>query len=90
MASSVAEAVEVCLQWPEADELCVPLTERTFGVWHALVPGLGPGQRYGYRVHGPWDPVRGLFCNPAKLLIDPSPFRTEAKFPDLRAPRRSP
>ncbi|MGH3548866.1 MAG: glycogen debranching protein GlgX [Pseudonocardiaceae bacterium] len=85
VASSVAEAVEVCLQWPEADELRVPLTERTFGVWHGLVPGLGPGQRYGYRVHGPWDPVRGLFCNPAKLLVDPYTLRIEGKMTDLRA-----
>ena len=40
-------------------------------VWHAFVPGIGPGQAYGYRVGGPWDPARGLRCNPAKLLLDP-------------------
>ena len=41
------------------------------GVWHGAVPGIGPGQAYGYRVHGPWEPARGLRCNPAKLLLDP-------------------
>ena len=40
-------------------------------VWHAFVPGVGPGQAYGYRVGGPWDPAQGLRCNPAKLLLDP-------------------
>ncbi|MDQ3760210.1 MAG: glycogen debranching protein GlgX [Actinomycetota bacterium] len=85
VASSVAEAVEVCLLWPDGDELRVPLTEYTFGVWHGLVPGLGPGQRYGYRVHGPWDPVRGLFCNPAKFLVDPYTRRVEGDVTNLQA-----
>lgn len=85
VASSVAEAVEVCLLWPDGEELRVPLTERTFGVWHGLVPGLGPGQRYGYRVHGPWDPVRGLLCNPAKLLVDPYTLRVEGGVTDVAA-----
>ena len=40
-------------------------------MWHGLFPEIAPGQRYGVRVHGPWDPSRGLRCNPAKLLIDP-------------------
>ncbi|HTR51352.1 MAG TPA: glycogen debranching protein GlgX [Kofleriaceae bacterium] len=40
-------------------------------IWHAYLPGIGPGTRYGFRVHGPWDPARGLRCNPAKLLSDP-------------------
>jgi pullulanase/glycogen debranching enzyme len=40
-------------------------------VWHCFLPGIGPGQRYGYRVHGPHDPDAGLRCNPAKLLQDP-------------------
>ncbi len=39
--------------------------------WHAYLPGVGPGQRYGFRVHGPWDPAHGLRCNPHKLLLDP-------------------
>jgi glycogen operon protein len=85
VASSVAEGVEVCLLWPDGEEIRVPLTERTFGVWHGLVPGLGPGQRYGYRVHGPWDPVRGLFCNPAKLLVDPYARRVEGTVTNLEA-----
>ena len=46
-------------------------TERTDHVWHGYVPGVGPGQRYGYRVHGPYDPAAGHRCNPAKLLLDP-------------------
>src|SRR5258708_19077368 len=40
-------------------------------VWHGYLPGVGPGQRYGYRVHGPYDPAAGHRCNPAKLLLDP-------------------
>jgi glycogen debranching enzyme GlgX len=47
------------------------LTERTLGIWHGAVPGLWPGQRYGYRAEGPWDPARGRVFNPAKLLLDP-------------------
>jgi glycogen operon protein len=39
--------------------------------WHGYLPGIGPGQQYGLRVHGPYDPARGLRCNPAKLLLDP-------------------
>ena len=49
----------------------VELTEQTAFVWHTYVPALQPGQLYGYRVHGPWEPARGLRFNPAKLLIDP-------------------
>ncbi|HEY6423681.1 MAG TPA: glycogen debranching protein GlgX [Pseudonocardiaceae bacterium] len=89
VASSVAECVEVCLLSPDGSpggtELRVPLTEHTFGAWHGLVPGLSPGQRYGYRVHGPWDPARGLYCNPAKLLLDPYTRRVEGKVTDLQA-----
>ncbi|WP_223199008.1 glycogen debranching protein GlgX [Solihabitans fulvus] len=71
VASSVAEAVEVCLIGEDDTEQRIELTERTFGVWHGLVSGVTPGQRYGFRVHGPYDPARGLRCNPAKLLVDP-------------------
>ncbi|WP_369254933.1 glycogen debranching protein GlgX [Streptomyces sp. R35] len=49
----------------------VTLTEVDGFVWHCYLPGVGPGQRYGYRVHGPWDPAAGHRCNPAKLLLDP-------------------
>jgi isoamylase len=49
----------------------VELAEQTAFIWHAYIPGLEPGQLYGYRVYGPWEPARGLRFNPAKLLIDP-------------------
>jgi glycogen operon protein len=52
-------------------ETRVELPERTAHVWHGLLPDVGPGQKYGLRVHGPWNPAGGLRCNPAKLLIDP-------------------
>jgi isoamylase len=70
--SEVAEGVELCL-FDDAGggEERVDLTEVDGYVWHSLLPGIGPGQRYGYRVHGPHDPEAGLRCNPAKLLIDP-------------------
>ncbi len=71
--SSVAEAVELCLLGPNGDhvEIRVPLTEVDGHCWHAYLPDVRPGQRYGYRVHGPWDPDKGLWCNPSKLLLDP-------------------
>ena len=71
--SEVAESVELCLfdEWDLGTERRIRLTEVDAYVWHAYLPGVGPGQRYGYRVHGPYDPARGLRCNPAKLLLDP-------------------
>ncbi len=60
VASSVAERVELCLVDPDGSERRVELTERTFGVWHGLVQGVLPGQTYGYRVHGPYEPKTGL------------------------------
>ena len=63
----------------------VELTERTFGVWHGLVPGVRPGQRYGFRVHGPYEPGRGMRCNPAKLLVDPYARRIAGRITDLAA-----
>src|SRR5215470_13975586 len=74
--SEVAEQVELCLfgDGPAAEhseETRVPLTEVDGFVWHCYLPGVGPGQRYGYRVHGPYRPERGHRCNPAKLLLDP-------------------
>jgi isoamylase len=71
VASGIAEAVELCLFDGAGAESRVRLPEYDDGVWHGFVPGAGPGQAYGYRVHGPWDPARGLRCNPAKLLLDP-------------------
>lgn len=78
VASSVAEAVDVCLIGGDGSEHRVPLPEQTFGVWHGLLPGVGPGQRYGYRVHGPG-------ANPAKLLVDPYARRVQGTVTDLAA-----
>jgi len=69
--SEVAERVELCLFDSEGAESRVELTEVDGFVWHNYLPGIGPGQRYGYRVHGPYDPARGLRCAPSKLLLDP-------------------
>ncbi len=69
--SEAAEAVELCLLDDAGNEERVRLTEVDGFCWHAYLPGVGPGQRYGYRVHGPWSPADGLRCNPAKLLLDP-------------------
>jgi isoamylase len=69
--SSAADGVELCLFDPDGAEQRVPLTESTHSVWHGYLPGVGPGQRYGYRVHGPYRPGEGHRCNPAKLLLDP-------------------
>jgi glycogen operon protein len=69
--SGIAERVDLCLFDDEGRETRVPLPERTAFCWHAYLPGVGPGQRYGFRVHGPWDPLNGHRCNAAKLLVDP-------------------
>jgi isoamylase len=69
--SEVAEQVELCLFDDEGTETRVALQEVDGFVWHGYLPGIQPGQRYGYRVHGPYDPVEGIRCNPAKLLLDP-------------------
>jgi glycogen operon protein len=69
--SQGADAVEVCLFDADGRETRVPMTESTFHVWHGYLPGVAPGQRYGFRVHGPWDPRAGARWNPAKLLLDP-------------------
>ncbi len=71
VASDIADAVEVCLFDEAGNEQRLELPERTAHVWHGLLPGVGAGQHYGLRVHGPWAPAEGLRCNPAKLLIDP-------------------
>jgi isoamylase len=83
--SAVADAVDLCLIDADGSERRIALTERTFGVWHGLVPGVTPGQRYGYRVHGPYDPARGLRCNPHKLLLDPYARQITGGLTDLAA-----
>jgi isoamylase len=69
--SEVAERVELCLSGEDGAETRIGLREVDGFVWHGYLPGIGPGQRYGYRVYGPYDPVAGQRCNPAKLLLDP-------------------
>jgi glycogen operon protein len=71
VASGVADGMLLCLFDSSGVETRIPLPECDAGVWHGFVPGVGPGQAYGYRSTGPYDPVRGVRCNPAKLLIDP-------------------
>ncbi|PFG37935.1 glycogen operon protein [Georgenia soli] len=69
--SSVAERVELCLLDDDGTEERVELTEVDAHVWHGYLPSVQPGQRYGYRVHGPYDPPAGHRCDPSKLLLDP-------------------
>jgi isoamylase len=71
VASEIADSIEVCLFDDEGREQRVELSRRTADVFHGLIPGVGPGQRYGLRVHGPWSPSVGLRCNENKLLLDP-------------------
>jgi glycogen operon protein len=69
--SEVAEAVDLCLFDQQGQERRVPLEEVDAFSWHAYLPNVGPGQRYGYRVKGPYAPEEGVRCNPSKLLLDP-------------------
>ncbi|MBV8929370.1 MAG: glycogen debranching protein GlgX, partial [Mycobacteriaceae bacterium] len=69
--SEVAEKVEVCLIDRNGAEERVRLDEVDGFVWHSYLPTVTPGQRYGFRVHGRWDPANGLRCDPSKLLLDP-------------------
>jgi isoamylase len=69
--SEVATKVELCLFDERGAERRVRLPEVTAFCWHGYFPGVGPGQRYAFRVHGPWAPAEGLRCNPSKLLLDP-------------------
>jgi isoamylase len=69
--SEGASAVDLCLFDSQGRETRVPLREQTAFVWHGYVPGVRPGQRYGYRVDGPYDPGRGLRFNPHVVLADP-------------------
>ncbi|MFN8097188.1 MAG: glycogen debranching protein GlgX [Dermatophilaceae bacterium] len=69
--SEIADAVELCLIDDDGGEQRIRLPEVDGFVWHAYLPGVLPGQRYGFRVHGPYAPARGHRCDPAKLLLDP-------------------
>ncbi|HET9732077.1 MAG TPA: glycogen debranching protein GlgX [Acidimicrobiales bacterium] len=69
--SEVAEGVDLCLFDDDRIETRIPLSEVDAFCWHAYLPGVQPGQRYGFRVHGRYDLPEGLRCNPSKLLIDP-------------------
>ncbi|AOZ72664.1 glycogen debranching enzyme GlgX [Boudabousia tangfeifanii] len=69
--SSVADKVELCLLDDELNETRVELREVDAAVWHAYIPNIAPGQRYGYRVYGPYEPENGHRCDPTKLLLDP-------------------
>ena len=66
-----ADRVEVCLFDESGGETRVLLADRTYDIWHGRLPRVGPGQRYGLRVHGPWAPARGRRFDAAKLLVDP-------------------
>ena len=69
--SEVAQAVELCLFDDAGQERRVRLEEVDAFSWHGYLPEIRPGQRYGYRVHGPYAPDEGIRCNPRKLLLDP-------------------
>ncbi len=77
--SEHAERVELCLFDDRDGETRIELCERTAYHWHGYLPGVGPGQRYGYRVHGPYAPLEGHRFNPHKLLIDPYAKSIEGK-----------
>ncbi|MGO3457300.1 glycogen debranching protein GlgX [Corynebacterium casei] len=78
--SDIAEKVELCLIDEDMNEVRIELEEETAHVWHCYLPTVGPGQRYGYRIHGPYDPENGLRCDPSKLLVDPYAHSFEGGF----------
>ena len=80
--SQVAEKVELCLFDEEDHETRIEMTEQNSYVWHNYIPGLQPGQRYGYRVYGPYNPALGQRCNPSKLLLDPYAKAIEGNIDD--------
>jgi isoamylase len=71
VSSTVADEVTLCLFDDQGKETRYAFGDYDAGVWHGFVPGIKPGQAYGYRVRGPFDPGSGLRCNPHKLLLDP-------------------
>jgi isoamylase len=78
--SQGAQAVDVCLFDDDGTETRIRLEDSTYHVWHGYLPQVGPGQRYGFRVHGPFDPAAGLRFNPDKLLVDPYARAIEGDF----------
>lgn len=66
-----ATAVELALVGRDRKQTNVDMRPGEDGIWQVFVPGIEPEQRYGFRVHGPWNPEQGLRFNPAKLLVDP-------------------
>ncbi|MCU1497222.1 MAG: glgX [Acidimicrobiales bacterium] len=90
VASGVADRIELCLFGAGgAEDDRLDLVPDGDGLWRATVAGAGPGQRYGYRVHGPGDPAAGHACDPAKLLVDPAARRINGELsraPELTAP----
>ena len=79
--SENATGVELSLFDDRGGEQRIRMPERTDQVWHAYLPGVAPGQRYGYRVAGPWAPEHGHRFNPAKLLLDPYARRIDGPVP---------
>lgn len=69
--SSIADRIELCLIDDDMSETRIELRELDAYVWHCYVPGVRPGQRYGFRVYGPFDPAAGHRCDPSKILLDP-------------------
>ncbi|HJD70009.1 MAG TPA: glycogen debranching protein GlgX, partial [Corynebacterium kroppenstedtii] len=78
--SEVADKVELCLIDSDGAETRIEMREVDAHIWHCYLPGIIPGQRYGYRVHGPWDPHQGLRCDPSKILLDPYAKAFDGKF----------
>ncbi len=83
--SEVAEDVELCLIDDDGVETRVAMPEVDGFVWHVFIPGVQPGQRYGYRVHGPYEPEQGHRCDPSKLLLDPYAKAIEGQVSNDRA-----
>jgi isoamylase len=75
-----ASAVELCLLEEDGTETSVALEESTYHVWHGFLPQVGPGQRYGFRVHGPHDPAEGKRFDPSQLLVDPYARAIDGEF----------
>jgi isoamylase len=80
--SPTATRADVCLFDAGGREHRVQLVERSFHIWHGYIPGINPGQRYGYRLDGPYSPAAGMLHNPAKLLIDPYARAIDGDFVD--------